>query len=368
MATSFPFEFGLDTFGDVTLDASGQSKSHAQVLREVVDQAVLAEHVGLDCFGVGEHHRPDFAVSAPEVILAAIAGRTSRIVLGSAVTVLSTDDPVRVFQRFSTLNAISSGRAEVILGRGSFTESYPLFGYDMSHYEQLFEEKLALFAALLEGGAVTWSGSMRSALKGQRVYPPIEHGALRTWVGVGGSPESVVRAARYGLPLTLAIIGGSPTRFRPYVELYQQSLERFGHQPQPIAVHSPGHVAATDDDARNELWPHYQAMMNRIGGERGWPPASRAQFEHEAGPHGALCVGSPATVAAKIISTAQALGLSRFDLKYSSGTLSHEKMLSSIELIGTEVAPRVRAAVADGAGHQTSLTGGHQPPGTRRPK
>ena len=338
------FEFGLDTFGDVTHDASGTLKSQAQVLREVVDEAVLAEQVGLDCFGVGEHHRPDFAVSAPEVVLAAIAGKTSRIWLGSAVTVLSTDDPVRVFQRFSTLNALSNGRAEVILGRGSFTESYPLFGYDMSQYEQLFEEKLELFAALIKGGPVTWQGGTRSALSRQIVYPPIESGTLRTWVGVGGSPESVIRAARYGLPLTLAIIGGSPTRFRPYVDLYKQSLERFGHPLQPIAVHSPGHVAATDDEAKNDVWPHYEAMMNRIGRERGWPPASRAQFEHEAGPNGALCVGSPATVAKKIINTVNALELSRFDLKYSSGTLSHEKMMKSIELIGKEVAPRVREA------------------------
>lgn len=345
MTASTPhFEFGLDTFGDVTLDASGSPRSQAQVLRDVIDEAVLAEQAGLDCFGVGEHHRRDFAISAPEVVLAAIAGRTRRIALGSAVTVLSTDDPVRVFQRFSTLNAISNGRAEVILGRGSFTESYPLFGYDLSNYTQLFEEKLEIFAALLAGGPVTWAGATRPELKNQIVYPPIERGTLRTWVGVGGSPESVVRAARYGLPLTLAIIGGSPARFRPYVDLYQQSLGRFGKAPQPIAVHSPGHVAATDDDAKNELWPHYQAMMTRVGGERGWPPATRAQFEHEAGPNGALCVGSPQTVAAKIKQTVKALGLSRFDLKYSCGALSHEKMLASIELIGREVAPRVREA------------------------
>jgi probable LLM family oxidoreductase len=340
------FEFGIDTFGDVTLDASGTQLPQAEVLRHVVEEAVLAEQVGLDCFGVGEHHRRDFAISAPEVVLAAIAGRTSRIWLGSAVTVLSTDDPVRVFQRFSTLNAISNGRAEVILGRGSFTESYPLFGFDMAHYEQLFEEKLEVFAALLKGGPVTWKGATRSALQNQIVYPPIESGVLRTWVGVGGSPESVVRAARYGLPLTLAIIGGDPIRFRPYVDLYKEALEKFGKPLQPIAVHSPGHVAATDEQAKDDLWPHYQTMMNRIGAERGWPPASRGHFEREAGPGGALCVGSPETVAAKIISTARVLGLSRFDLKYSSGTLPHEKMLTSIELIGNQVAARVRDALA----------------------
>ncbi|MEY4094810.1 MAG: hypothetical protein RLZZ53_2009 [Acidobacteriota bacterium] len=346
MGTSHPFQFGIDTFGDVTLDASGAPVSQAQALRHVVEEAVAAEAVGIDCFGVGEHHRQDFAVSAPEVVLAAIAGQTSRIWLGSAVTVLSTDDPVRVFQRFSTLNAVSNGRAEVILGRGSFTESYPLFGYDMTNYEQLFEEKLELFAELLKGRPVTWSGRLRSPLHDQAVYPPIERGTLRTWVGVGGSPESVVRAARYGLPLTLAIIGGSPTRFRPYVELYHQALERFGQQPQPIAVHSPGHVADTDDQARSEIWPHYEAMMNRIGAERGWPPVSKTQFEHEVGPNGALCVGSPETVAAKINRTVKALGLSRFDLKYSNGTLAHGKTMKSIELIGKEVMPRVKEVAA----------------------
>jgi len=215
----FPFEFGLDTFGDVTLDANGNRKSHAQVLRDVVEEAVVAEQAGLDAFDVGEHHRDDFSISAPEVVLSAIAARTSRLWLGSAVTVLSTDDPVRVFERFSTLNGLSNGRAEVILGRGSFTESYPLFGYDLNQYELLFEEKLELWAELLTGDPVTWSGRTRSSLSDQQVYPPVERGPLRTWIGVGGSPESVIRAARYGFPLTLAIIGGSPQRFRSYVDL-----------------------------------------------------------------------------------------------------------------------------------------------------
>lgn len=338
-------ELGIDTFGDVTFDGHGQLISQAETLRHVVAEGVLADQVGLDAFGVGEHHRPDFAVSAPEVMLAAIAARTSRIVLGSAVTVLSTDDPVRVFQRFSTLNAISNGRAEVILGRGSFTESYPLFGYDMSQYNQLFEEKLELFVKLLEQEPVTWSGHTRSSLTNQTIYPQIESGRLRTWVGVGGSPESVVRAARHGLPLTLAIIGGSPRRFLPYVELYQRSLEKFGKTVQPIAVHSPGHVAATDEQAKDEVWPHYQAMMTRIGRERGWPPMGRDHFEREAGPDGALYVGSPATVAEKIAATVKLLGVSRFDMKYSSGTLPHEKLMTSIELFGREVAPRVREMV-----------------------
>jgi probable LLM family oxidoreductase len=339
------FELGLDTFGDVTVGEDGTLQSQAQVLREVVDEAVLADDLGLDAFGVGEHHRRDFAISAPEVILAAIAARTRRIRLGSAVTVLSTDDPVRVFQRFSTLNAISNGRAEVILGRGSFTESYPLFGYDLARYEELFEDKLSLFAEILKGGPVTWSGSTRPPLAGVPIYPPIENGTLRTWVGVGGSPESVVRAARYGFPLTLAIIGGSPLRFKPFADLYREALDKLGRPGLPVAVHSPGHVSVTDEQARNELWPHYETMINRIGGERGWPPATRAQFDREAGPDGALCVGSPDTVAAKIIRTARALGLSRFDIKYSAGTLPHATMLKSIELIGTKVAPQVRDAI-----------------------
>jgi probable LLM family oxidoreductase len=333
---------GIDTFGDVTAAADGTLFSQAHTLRDVIDEAVLADRIGIDFFGVGEHHRPDFAISAPEVVLAAIAAKTARIMLGSAVTVLSTDDPVRVFQRFSTLNAISNGRAEVILGRGSFTESYPLFGYDLTNYDELFEEKLALFAELLKNDPVTWKGTTRTALTNQRVYPPIETGALRAWVGVGGSPESVVRAARHGLPLTLAIIGGSPHRFRPYVDLYVEALEKFGEKKQAVAVHSPGYLAETDDQARNELWPHSETMINRIGRERGWPPADRAHFDHEAGPDGALCVGSPETVAAKIVRTVKDLGLSRFDMKYSAGTLPHTKLMKSIELYGTQVIPRVR--------------------------
>ena len=336
------FELGLDTFGDITAAPDGTLVAHATVLRDVLEQAVLADDLGIDAFGVGEHHRRDFSISAPEVVLAAIAARTQRILLGSAVTVLSTDDPVRVFQRFSTVNALSNGRAEVILGRGSFTESYPLFGYDLARYNELFEDKLSLFAALLKGGPVTWSGSTRAPVAGVEIYPPVEHGTLRTWIGVGGSPESVVRAARYGLPLTLAIIGGSPARFRSFVNLYREALDKLRQPMLPVAVHSPGHVAATDEQARNELWPHYEAMINRIGGERGWPPATRAQFEREVGPQGSLYVGSPQTVASKIVDTARVLDLSRFNLKYAHGTLPHPVLMKSIELIGTEVAPRVR--------------------------
>jgi len=340
-----PLELGLDTFGDVTVDAAGRPLSHAQVLRHVVEEAVLADRLGLAFFGVGEHHRQDFAVSAPEVLLAAIAGQTSRIHLGSAVTVLSSDDPIRVYQRFSTLHAVSRGRAEVILGRGSFTESFPLFGFDLRQYELLFEEKLELFTALLAEQPVTWSGQTRTPLTNQSVYPPIESGQLRAWIGVGGSPESVIRAARHGLPMMLAIIGGSAQRFAPYVDLYHRALAQVGRAVLPIGAHSPGHVAETDAAAREALWPHYQAMFGRIGAERGWPPVTRAQFDREAGPEGALYVGSPETVAAKVVQTARTLGLARFDLKYSNGAMPHETLLRGIELYATEVVPRVHAAL-----------------------
>jgi probable LLM family oxidoreductase len=340
-----PLELGLDTFGDVTSGSDGELLPHARVLRHVVDEAVLADELGIDFIGVGEHHRADFAVSAPEVLLAAIAGRTRRIRLGSAVTVLSSDDPIRVFQRFATLDAVSNGRAEVILGRGSFTESFPLFGFELSRYEELFEDKLNLFAALLRQEPVTWKGKTRPPLTNQRVYPPIETGTLKTWIGVGGSPESVVRAVRYDMPLMLAIIGGDPKRFRPYVDLYHRAFAQLGKPARDIGVHSPGYVADTDQLAREELYPHYKRMRDRIGGERGWPPMAPEEFVQEI-EHGSLYVGSPETVARKIAATAKALDISRFDLKYSAGTLSHEKMMRGIELYGRKVIPLVREMLA----------------------
>jgi probable LLM family oxidoreductase len=340
-----PLELGLDTFGDVTNGVDDLPLSHARVLRHVVEEATLADSLGVDFIGVGEHHRSDFAISAPEVLLAAIAGRTTRIRLGSAVTVLSSDDPVRVFQRFATLDAVSGGRAEVILGRGSFTESFPLFGYELSDYEQLFEEKLALFAALRAEQPVTWRGKTRAPLTGQRVFPPTESGLLPTWIGVGGSQESVIRAARYGMPMMLAIIGGDPLRFLPYVELYHHALERLGKSALPIGVHSPGYIADTDAQAREELYPGMKAMRDRIGAERGWGPMTRPEFEREADV-GSLYVGSPETVARKIAATARALGIARFDMKYSAGSLSHEKLMRSIELYGSRVIPLVRELLA----------------------
>ena len=310
-------ELGLDTFGDVTVGADNRRKSQARVIRDVIEEATLADTVGVDFIGLGEHHRADFSISAPEVVLAAIAGRTERIRLGSAVTVLSSDDPVRVYQRFSTLDAASNGRAEIILGRGSFTESFPLFGYALDQYETLFEEKVELFAALLEadrtGEPVSWRGTTRAPLVRQRVFPPTESGNLTTWIGVGGTPQSVVRAAHYGFPLMLAIIGGDPRRFASYVDLYKRALaDRGAPTTLPIGVHSPGHVADTDEQARNEYWPAWRDLRERIGRERGWGPTSRAEFDREV-ERGSLYVGAPETVARKIAATAQALGLSRFD-------------------------------------------------------
>jgi probable LLM family oxidoreductase len=334
-------EFGLDTFGDVTAGSDGRLHSQAQVIREVIEQAALADELGIEAFGVGEHHRPDFAISAPEVVLGAIGGRTKRILLGSAVTVLSSDDPVRVFERFSSLNAASSGRAEITVGRGSFTESFPLFGYDLSNYEQLFEEKLDLFVALIRNDTVTWQGTTRTPLKNQRVFPPLEGGSLKTWIGVGGSPESVVRAANYDLPLMLAIIGGDPRRFLPYVDLYRRAYEQMGRPAKAIGLHSHGYVADSDTQARDELFPHHTAMRDRIGAERGWPPATRAHFDQEAD-GGSLYVGAPEAVARRIAATAKALGIARFDMKYSAGTLPHDKLMRSIELYGTKVIPLVR--------------------------
>jgi probable LLM family oxidoreductase len=338
-------EFGLDTFGDITVGPDGRLNSHAQVIREVIEQAVLADRLGIDAFGVGEHHRPDFAISAPEVVLAAIAGRTTRILLGSAVTVLSSDDPIRVFERFATVDAASNGRAEVTLGRGSFTESFPLFGFDLAQYEALFEEKLDLFAELLKQEPVTWQGRLRPPLANQRVFPPLEKPPLKTWIGVGGSPESVVRAARYDLPLMLAIIGGEPNRFMPFIDLYKRAYAQLGRPVKPIGLHSHGYVADTDAQAREELWPHHKTMRDRIGAERGWPPVTRAHFDQEAD-GGSLYVGAPETVARRIAATAKALGISRFDMKYSSGTLPHDKLMRSIELYATKVMPLVREMLA----------------------
>ena len=342
----FPLVFGLDTFGDVTHDRDDSPLSHAQTIRNLVEQGVLADQVGVDFFGIGEHHTDDMPLSAADVVLTAIAARTSRIHIGSAVTVLSSDDPVRVFQRFSTLNALSDGRAEVILGRGSSVDSFPLFGFNLADYEELFEEKVNLFAELLKDGPVSWQGNTRASLSNQDVVPHLESGPFPVWLGVGGSPQSVVRAAHYGFSLMLAIIGGSPARFAPFSQLFRQALESYGRSMLPVGVHSPGHVAVTDEEAREEFWPRYLEVFTRYSKTRGFAIPTKASFAYEVGPEGALFVGSPETVAQKIAANLTVLGANRFDLKFGLGGLSHEALMENIELYGTEVIPRVRELLA----------------------
>ena len=336
------YAFGLDTFGDRESGADGTPLSHAQTIRNVVEEGVFAEQAGVDFFGIGEHHTDYFPMPAGDVALAAIAARTRKIRLGSAVTVLSSDDPVRVFQRYSTLDAVSGGRAEVILGRGSSIESFPLFGYDLADYEELFDEKATLFAELLKGGPVTWEGKTRAALLNQDVVPHLESGPFPAWIGVGGNPQSVIRAARLGFSLALAIIGGPPSRFAAYSELFRRALEKFGQPPRPVLVHSPGHVAPTDEQAKAEFWPAWRGVIALVAEERGFAIPTEASFDAEAGPDGALYVGSPETVANKIAANVRALGATRFDLKYGLPGLTHDQLMTTIELYGQQVVPRVR--------------------------
>ncbi|MEY4263087.1 MAG: hypothetical protein RLY88_795 [Actinomycetota bacterium] len=337
--------FGLDTFGDMTRDEQGNNDSAGQVIRNIVAQAVLADELGLDNFNIGEHHRNDFAVSVPDTVLAGIATVTKNITLGTGVTVLSSEDPVRVYQRFATIQALSNGRAEITAGRGSFTESFPLFGYDLQDYAVLFEEKLELLVELLKEKPVTWSGTTRASLTNQEVYPKTEK-PLSIRVGVGGSPESVIRAARLGTPLALAIIGGDPARFAPFAKLFHDALEKFGRESLPISIHSPGHVADSDEQAIEEMWPAYQDSFGRIGRERGWQPMSKEHYLHEVN-HGSLYVGGPETVAKKIAYAIESVGAQRFDLKYATGPLSHNKLMHSIELYANEVVPRVKKLLAN---------------------
>ncbi|MEU4291283.1 LLM class flavin-dependent oxidoreductase [Kribbella sp. NPDC026596] len=345
MADVADLVFGLDTFGDIPVGDDDAPVSDAAAIRHVVEEAVLADDLGVDAIALGEHHRPEYSISTPETVLAGIATRTSRIKLGSGVTVLSSDDPVRVFQRFSTVDALSNGRAEVILGRGSFTESFPLFGYDLADYDVLFEEKLQLFSRLLDEKPVTWEGTTRAALDNADVYPKTESGRLKTWVGVGGSPQSVVRTAFYGLPLMLAIIGGVPDRFAPYLDLYRKAAEQFGTTALPVGMHSPGFIADTDDEAREVFYPRYKVMRDRIGALRGWPPIKRQEFDSEV-EHGSMYVGSPETVARRIADAVQTLGVGRFDLIYSAGPLPVSARMRAVELYGTKVIPIVREILA----------------------
>lgn len=334
-------ELGITSFAEAYPDpTTGVTISHAERLRQVVAEIVRAEEVSLDVYGLGEHHRPDFASSAPVVALAAAAGRTERIRLFPAVSILSTDDPVRVYQQFSTLDAVSNGRAELLVGRGSFIESFPLFGYGLEDYDALFAEKLELLVEITRNERVTWSGRFRSSLEDQPVYPRALQTPLPVWVGVGGTPASVVRAARMGLPVALAIIGGDPARFRFLADLYRRSLVEAGHDPDefPLAVHGIGHVADTDEQASEEIYPRFRQTMTRIGRERGWPPLTREQYDLMRSPAGSLVVGSPQTVAEKILRWREILGIERFML-HNGGAPTHEKVLRSIELLGTKVRP-----------------------------
>ncbi len=338
-------ELGVTSFADL---APGVDPGRR--LRELIEEIELADAVGLDVYGVGEHHRPDFAVSSPAVALAAATSRTQRIRLSSAVTVLSTDDPVRVFEQFAQLDQLSGGRTEIIAGRGSFTETFPLFGHDLDDYDELFAEKLELLLRLRESERVTWSGSgrHRPALDGVGVYPRPLQDPLPVWIGVGGSPQSVVRAGRLGLPLIVAIIGGEPARFVPLIELYRSSAREAGHDPAtlPVAINSHAHLARDADAAADELWEPYKASMGRIGRERGWPPLVRQQFEAGRTPRGALFVGDPAQVADKILAQHELFGHQRFLAHLGVGGVEHAAVLRAIELLGTEVAPLVRAGLA----------------------
>src|SRR3954447_16788575 len=350
-------ELGLDTFLPVTVDESGLPIGGDQAIRNAVEEAVLAEAVGIDSFNIGEHYRPDSMDSAGHVVLAAIASRTARIRLGTAVTVLSTQDPVRLYTEFATLDAVSNGRAQMIVGRGSATESFPLFGFDLAAYEGLFEEKLDLLVRLLRHQPVPWSENSRPPLADRFVTPPIPEGHIPTWVGVGGSPQSVVRAARFGLPLMLAIIAGRPERFAPYVELYKRALEQHGKPELPVGLHTLGFVAESDEEAVAIQWPYYKEQFEQAARERGWRPPSYEQFLAEVD-HGSMYVGSPETVARRIAAVIRTLSLSRFDLHYAIGRVPHDQRLAMIELFGREVIPRVReflaaperAAVAPGRG------------------
>jgi probable LLM family oxidoreductase len=341
-------ELGIYTFAENTPDPrTGESISAAQRLRNLLEEIELADQVGLDVFGVGEHHRPDFVVSSPATVLAAAAERTKRIRLTSAVTVLSSDDPVRVFQDFATLDLLSGGRAEIMAGRGSFIESFPLFGYDLGDYDDLFAEKLDLLLALRDNEQVTWSGRHRAPLHNLGVYPRPLQNPLPVWIAVGGTPQSVVRAGTLGLPLAVAIIGGEPHRFAPLVQLYRDAARRAGHDPAtlPVSINSHGYVADTNQQAADEWYPSYAEVMTRIGRERGWPPATRAQYDAQRGPRGALLVGTPEEVAERILYQHGIFGHRRFLMQFSVGTMPHAQIMRAIELFGVRVAPIVRSAV-----------------------
>ncbi|HEU4321155.1 MAG TPA: LLM class flavin-dependent oxidoreductase [Acidimicrobiia bacterium] len=338
-------ELGITSFAETIPALGGERPGHGERLRQIVEEIVVAEQVGLDVYGLGEHHRPDFASSAPVVVLAAAAGKTSRIRLFPAVSILSTDDPVRVFQQYATLDLVSSGRAELLVGRGSFIESFPLFGYSLDDYNELFAEKLDLLLRIRDNEAeFDWSGRFRSPINGQGVYPRPER-PLPVRIAVGGTPQSIVRAATRGLPVALAIIGGSPDRFAAFADLHRQTLVESGFDPAevPLSVHAHGYIADTDEEAAEEYYGSYSAAMSRLGRERGWGPMTPEQFDWMRSEEGSLVLGSPETVARKILRFQEILGVNRFELHISVGTVPHDRVLRSIEMLGTKVAPMVNA-------------------------
>jgi probable LLM family oxidoreductase len=338
-------EIGISTFVERTPDPqTGQTVSPHRRLRDLIEEVELADQLGLDVYAVGEHHRPDFVASSPAIILAAAAVRTKKLKLSSAVTVLSSDDPVRVFQDFATVDLLSDGRAEIMAGRGSFIESFPLFGYNLDDYDELFAEKLDLLVRLNKSEKISWKGKHRPAIDNLGIYPRPYQQQLPIWVAVGGTPESVVRAASYGLPLALAIIGGSPDNFIPLTRLYRDEYKKAGHNESALqlSVHSHGYIADDSQQAAAEFFPSYHYVMTKIGMERGWPPMSRQQFEAMRSAKGSLLVGSPQEVTEKILYERELFGLTRFLLHISVGTMPHDKVMHAIELLGTKVAPEVR--------------------------
>jgi probable LLM family oxidoreductase len=341
-------ELGLYTFADVPPAEASSGVAPAQRLRNLLEEIELADQVGLDVFGLGEHHRPDYAASAPAVALAAAAMRTKNIRLTSAVTVLSSDDAVRVFQQFSTLDLVSGGRAEIMAGRGSFIESFPLFGYDLEDYDALFAEKLDLLLKIRDNEHVTWSGKLRAPIENRGVYPRPLQEKLPIWIAIGGTPQSAARAGMLGLPLALAIIGGEPARFAPFFKIYHDAAARFGHDPATLrtSLNVHGFVAETTEEAADAFYGPQAEVMNRIGRERGWGPTSRAHFDQSRGPSGALFVGDPETVAEKIVANHAIFRNDRFLLQMAIGPMPHDKVMKGIELFGTRVAPLVRQAVA----------------------
>ena len=351
-------EIGIDSFVQI----AGTAEAGTQRVQELLEEIEVADRVGLDAYGIGEHHRAEYIASAPAVLLAAAAARTQKIRLTSAVTVLSSDDPVRVFQDFATLDLISNGRAEIIVGRGSFIESYPLFGYDLKNYDELFLEKLELLLKLREETFIEWQGKHRPSLTGQGVWPRPAQKLLPIRLGVGGTPQSFARAGRLGLPLTVAIIGGEPHRFRPLIDLYRNAGVQAGHDPKDltVGVHLLGFVAETTQQAADDLWPAHSETFARIGRERGWPPTTRAAFDVQRGPTGAFVIGDPETVAAKIRYIDESLGsVSRVSFMMSGGPLPHAKMLRAIELLGTEVSPRLNRASTKSAAEVLVDNGAH---------